>query len=120
MSKRADVKEDLWRRRITQQRGSGRSIRAWCRGNQVAEHSFYWWRTRLGLSAAAGSNGAGDNDGQSRLSLAQVVVSPSATEFAPIHELLRLRLRGGHELVLPASMSIEQMAALVRAVEAEP
>jgi hypothetical protein len=45
------------------------------------------------------------------LAFAQVVVHP------PTAEPLRLRFAGGHELILPASMPIEQVAKLVHAIE---
>ena len=43
-------KTDAWRRRIDDQRASRQSIRAWCAANDTHEHTFYWWRSRLGLS----------------------------------------------------------------------
>ncbi len=51
---RRDVKkEQLWRRRLRVQAGSGLSIRAWCRRHGVQESAFYWWRTRLARRDAA-------------------------------------------------------------------
>jgi hypothetical protein len=49
-------KANLWRDRIDAQRGSGQSVRAWCQANNAREHSFYWWRARLGLSPAKRSS----------------------------------------------------------------
>jgi len=45
------------------------------------------------------------------LAFAQVVVHPSTAEP------LRLRLAGERELILPASMPLEQVAKLVHAIE---
>jgi hypothetical protein len=42
-----EQRRELWRERIAQQEASGQSIRAYCRGRDLAEHSFYGWRQRL-------------------------------------------------------------------------
>jgi hypothetical protein len=107
-------KADAWRRRIDDQRASGQSVRAWCKSNGSQECSFYWWRARLGLSPgkrrlrrpfeALEANAA-------PVAFARVVVHPSI-------EPLRLRLAGERELILPASMPLEQVAKLVHAIEA--
>lgn len=54
MARRDQSKADYWRRVIRRQGGSGLSVRAWCGRHDVPEASFYWWRRRLGRSAAAG------------------------------------------------------------------
>ena len=68
-------KADAWRKHIATQQVSGQSVRAWCRQNDCAEHAFYWWRARLGLSSAKRRPGK-------QLAFAQVVVQPSAAEPA--------------------------------------
>lgn len=98
---------EAWRERITSQQASGQSIRAWCRDNGHHEHAFYWWRTRLGLSSQKRSRGRAKP-----IRFAEVVVNHTNVE--PMH----LRLSGGRELVLPASMPVERVAALIRALEA--
>jgi hypothetical protein len=103
---------DVWRGRIEAHRGSGLSVRAWCRANDVHEHSFYWWRLKLGLSPG-GRRRRGVS--QNVVRFAEVVVAPIATSTC---EPIRLRLAGERELILPVSMSIEHVAALVRALEA--
>ena len=40
-------KAGVWRRRLSQQAGSGQSVRAWCREHRVTETAFYWWRREL-------------------------------------------------------------------------
>jgi hypothetical protein len=103
-------KADAWRRRIDDQRASGQSVRAWCKANGPHECSFYWWRSRLGLSPKK-RRSPKPAAKPTPLAFAQVVVHPSAAEP------LRLRFAGGHKLILPASMSIEQVAKLVHAIE---
>jgi hypothetical protein len=111
MESTVNGKADAWRRRIDDQRASGQSVRAWCKANGPRECSFYWWRSRLGLSPKKKRPSKLAKAKPIPLAFAQVVVHPSTTEP------LRLRFAGGHELILPASMSIEQVAKLVHAIE---
>ena len=107
-------KADAWRRRIDDQRASGQSVRAWCQANDAQECSFYWWRARLGLSPGKRRLGRRLRPAEARpapLAFAQVVVHPSTAEP------LRLRLAGERELILPASMPLEQVASLIHALE---
>jgi len=48
-SRRDEGKEREWREIIDGQRGSGESVRAFCRGRGVRESSFYRWRREIGL-----------------------------------------------------------------------
>src|SRR5277367_1127821 len=108
----ANGKADAWRRRIDDQRASGQSVRAWCKANDSQEGSFYWWRARLGLSPRKRRPSKPAKARSTPLAFAQVVV------HSPTAEPLRLRLAGERELILPASMPLEQVARLVRAIEA--
>jgi hypothetical protein len=116
-------KAEDWRRRIEDQRASGQSVRAWCLANGTREHSFYWWRARLGLSAENRRRRArrkrSAEASYSPVAFAKVLVgaSRSAAEGQVLSAPLHLRLAGGRELILPPSMSIGQMARLVRAIE---
>jgi hypothetical protein len=103
---------EVWRERIEAHRGSGLSVRAWCRANDFHEHSFYWWRLKLGLSAGGRRRQIAKVD---PVGFAEVVVAPTATSTC---EPIRLRLSRDRELILPASMPIDHVAALVRAIEA--
>jgi len=98
-----------WRQRIAAQQSGGNSIRGWCRENNQHEHAFYWWRARLGLSprsAVKGRRRAGRS-----IQFSEVVVASAAAEP------MCLRLAGGRELILPASMPPEQVAKLIRVIE---
>jgi hypothetical protein len=108
-------KAEGWRERIEAQRSSGQSIRAWCRANNVGEHCFYFWRVRLGLSPAKRRRFSRPPN------FAQVMVHSPVTESKPAAaEAIRLRLAGERELILPASMPLEQVAKLVHALEGKP
>jgi hypothetical protein len=112
-----DDKAKIWRDRIESQRGSGLSVRAWCLANDAREHSFFWWRARLGLSPAQRPA----RRSAKPIAFARVVVEPSTTAATPaVTEALRLRVAGGRELVFPASMPAERVAKLVHAIEGRP
>jgi hypothetical protein len=98
---------ETWRERITSQQASGQSIRVWCRDNGHHEHAFYWWRVRLGLSPQKRRRSRAKP-----IKFAEVVVNHTTVES------MCLRLAGGRELVLPGSMAVDRVAALVRALEA--
>lgn len=114
-------KANLWRRRIEAQRLSGQSVRAWCLANDAPEHSFFWWRDRLGLSPQRRRIRRASKP----LAFARVVVGPAAAEErvatteqkAGAAEGPCLRLAGGRELLFPASMPLKQVAELVKAIE---
>ena len=109
---------DSWRERILAQRGSGQSIRSWCRENSHHEYAFYSWRRRLGLSPAPARKRRSRRDGG--LGFAEVVVDRGgavASSVACLAEPILLRFAGGRELVLPMSMPVRQIAGLVRELE---
>jgi transposase-like protein len=47
MSSIQNERRELWRQRLAQQEQSGRSVRAFCQSESIAEHAFYYWRQRL-------------------------------------------------------------------------
>ena len=38
---------ELWAKRMAECRGSGMSVRAWCRENEISEKTYYYWQRRL-------------------------------------------------------------------------
>ena len=116
-------KADAWRRRIDDQRAGGQSVRAWCKTNDTHEHSFYWWRTRLGLSPGQRPLPVPRKAKTTPPAFARVILNgtqPAAAEppVESVAEPLRLCFAGGRELILPASMPLERVAGLVHLIEA--
>ena len=37
----------LWVERITECRSSGKSVRVWCRENEISEKTYYYWQRRI-------------------------------------------------------------------------
>lgn len=104
-------KANLWRGRIEAQRASGQSVRAWCQANGAREHSFFWWRVRLGLSGAKRRRSLEPSKTESSpLAFAQVLVNAGS-------EPLRVRLAGERELILPASMPMPRVVELLAELE---
>lgn len=108
---RDSAKERSWRKLLKQFAASGQSVREFCRTHQLKEHSFYAWRREIQR-----------RDGQApiqrqrstprSIAFAKVLIQPPVRQ-----EGLRLRLGNARELLLPASWTPEQLAALVRAIE---
>jgi transposase-like protein len=110
-------KADAWRQRIEAQRASGQSVRAWCSANGAAEHSFYWWRRRLENSTPSKLH----KPPVASVGLARVKLALASPADSPPLELdsppIRLRLAADRELILPASMPMADIAALIGALE---
>jgi hypothetical protein len=102
-----------WRERVAAQQASGQSIRSWCRENGCHEHSFYWWRARLGLSPVTAKRPRRSRVANA-VDFARLVFQAPPTGSS---EPMRLSLAGGRELTLPPSMPVEQIARLIRAIE---
>ena len=108
------AKARLWRERVMTQQASGQRVRTWCRENGCHEHSFHWWRARLGLSPVA-CKGV---DPVTPVGFARVVVKSgeSGAGMNPA-DPIRVSLIGGREVILPLSMPVERIARLLRAIE---
>jgi hypothetical protein len=122
MEKAGSSAAEVWRERIAAQQAGGQSIRVVCKENGWHEHAFYWWRSRLGLSPVSGIRRG--RRPKIPAGFAEVVVDRSGAAVdlvgpmtASTVEPMRLRLGGGRELVLPASMSDQRVAALVGLIE---
>jgi hypothetical protein len=109
---------ETWRQRVVAQQASGQSIRAWCRENGCHEHAFYWWRARLGLSPMARKRSPRPKAAVKPVEFTRIVLKKSMlVRAANLAEPIRLSLIGGRELILPASMPVEKIAGLLRAIE---
>jgi hypothetical protein len=122
MEQAVGATSEVWRERIAAQQAGGQSIRALCKENGWHEHAFYWWRSRLGLSPVSVIRRG--RRPKMPAGFAEVVVDGSAAAVSLVEpmtasavEPMRLRLLGGRELVLPASMSDRRVAALVGLIE---
>jgi len=122
MEKAVGATAEIWRERIAAQQAGGRSIRALCKEHGWHEHAFYWWRSRLGLSPVSVIRRG--RRPKMPAGFAEVVVDRPAAAVSLVGSMtastvepIRLCLLGGRELVLPASMSDQRVAALVGLIE---
>lgn len=116
-SHRDPSRERTWRNLLKQFATSGQGVRQFCAARRLKETTFYYWRVEIqrrdGRAPARGQRSA-----RQPLAFTQVLVQPPvlpATEAG-----LRLRLGGGRELLLPAAWPVDQVAALLRAIEPRP
>ncbi|HWA49605.1 MAG TPA: hypothetical protein VG742_15135 [Dongiaceae bacterium] len=113
---RDPAKERIWRERIEQFAASGRSVREFCTAQGLRETAFYFWRSEIQRRDGQVQPRRQQTRSRSRrrVGFARVVVrSPQPA----VQDGLRLQLGGGRELLLPASMALEQVARLIRAIE---
>lgn len=108
---RDPAREQFWREALRRQKVSGLTVRAFCAREQLAETAFHAWRRILR-----------ERDTQRRpapapatpaLAFVPVVMREADRPAADI----AIELRGGRVMRLFASMPVEQVAALVRAIE---
>lgn len=87
-------KERFWRGCITRWRGSGLSVREFCRREALSEPSFYSWRREL----------ARREQGQAvphRSSRPRLRRTPKPTAFVPVHILATRSNQAAVEIILP-------------------
>lgn len=128
-------RERFWREALRRQRRSGLTIREFCRGEELAEPSFYWWRRELadrGRSStprrvaassprrprARGRGAAGKRPTSVARFVPVAVAPPSA---AAAYELL---LPGGVRVLVHGSAGeqrlVDVLAALQQSVTEQP
>ena len=80
----------LWAERIAECRGSGMSVRAWCRGNGISEKTYYYWQRRLYQQMVCTTEGVsfakipqGIQTGQCSGVAAKISLPGAAIEFYP-------------------------------------
>ncbi len=106
-------RERFWREALRRHRASGLTVRAFCAKEQLAETAFHAWRRILR-----------ERDAERRQVLpvalapafVPMVVREEQREAAASDDVV-IDLRGGRAMRLPASMPVEQIARLVRAIE---
>lgn len=100
-------KEAFWRGVLARFAGSGLSVRAFCRREKVTEPAFYAWRRVVG-----------ERDSQRGQAAPAFVPLMVRDESAPVTDAgIIVELRGSRVLRLPAAVTAERLAELIRAVE---
>lgn len=114
---RDPARERAWRQLLQQFAASGQGVRQFCAARRLKETAFYYWRAQIRRRDAQ-APARRPCPTPPRTAFAQVLVQPPvapAAEAGP-----RLFLGAGRELLLPASWPVDQVAALLQALEARP
>ncbi len=111
-NQRNGAKEAFWRELFSRHAKSGLSARAFCRREKVAESAFYFWRRTIAERDNATGNAAAD--------ATPTFLPMAVTDHRSPASTISIELRGGRRLQLPDSIEPDRLAALVRAIEAEP
>lgn len=107
----SEKREVKWREAVACQAASGLTVREFCEQNGLREPSFYAWRRTLQERDA--QRQANEATGPAFL---PVKLAPPNALPAPG---FALEFPSGRILRLPESLSIERLAAIVRAIEGE-
>jgi transposase-like protein len=107
------IRQSFWRDTLAAFAASGQSVQAFCQERGLCVATFYAWRHRLAEREGHGVP-AKSGPGQS----AQPAFLPVELEpCLPADDSIRVDLRGGRVLRLPASMPAVRVAELVHALE---
>jgi len=78
-------KERLWRGVIDRQRGSGLSVRAFCRREALSEATFHWWKRTIRQREADGrSQASTESSTTESATAAQLLSGPPREAFVPV------------------------------------
>jgi len=92
-----------WRRLISEQMRSGKSVAAFCREQKLRASHFYWWKKRLRENTAA------------RFVEVQVAESPADVVG---DSRIEVRLQNGRSLMVGRGFDAEHVRGLLAVVEA--
>ena len=91
-----------WRRLISEQMRSGKSVAAFCQERKLCAPHFYWWKKRLRENTAA------------RFVEVQVAESPASL---PGDSRIEVRLQNGRSLMVGRGFDPEHVRMLLTVVE---
>ena len=95
-----------WRRLISQQIASGRTVAAFCRDRGLRDWQFYEWKKRVREADAANF-------------VAVKVVAPSEAAVVTSGKAIEVRLPRGRSLVVEPGFDARHLRALLSVLEAE-
>jgi hypothetical protein len=100
--KRSRTAWTKWRRLISEQKRSGKSVAAFCREQELCASHFYWWKKRLLENTAA------------RFVEVQVAESPAHVVG---DSRIEVRLQNGRSLLVGRGFDPEHVRGLLAVVE---
>ncbi len=105
-----------WAQIMHERKESGRSIRVWCRENNIKEKTFYYWQRRLREAACEGFTEAQCLSGQSLTAPRFAEVQLAATGPVALPELtheLRVEV-GSLQIIAGSEYPADKLAMLLR------
>ena len=106
-----------WAQIMHERKESGRSIRVWCRENNIKEKTFYYWQRRLREAACEGFTEAQFLSGQSltapRFAEVQLTAAASAVALPELTHELRVEV-GGLQIIAGSEYPADKLAMLLR------
>ena len=111
--RRDNQREAYWREVLDRQGHSGLSVKAFCDREHLAESSLYHWRRRI---SQRDQQAMADSPAKPAF-LPVAVHQDHPAEAGGADGQIAIQLRGGRVMRLAASMPMEQLAAILRAIE---
>ena len=123
---RASRRETYWRRTVREQRGSGLTIRDFCRKSKLRESAFHFWRRELERRQAAQEQR--QEPKKARRSKSRR--APRAPAFVPVRVTeqpvpaavgrIEIELSGGRRVHLTAPVDRHALGEVLATLEARP
>jgi transposase len=113
-------REALWRRADHRQRGSGLTVRAFCRGSGLSEPTFYFWRRELERRDSAQRQTV-PKPRKRRTQLSKPSLPEAVPPFVPVRvtEETACKAGGRIEIVLSAGRRVQVTGPVDRAALAD-
>jgi transposase len=113
-------REAFWRRAIHKQRNSGLTVRAFCRGSDLSEPTFYYWRRELERRDSAQCQTA-PKPRKRRTQLSTASLPEAVPAFVPVRvtEETASKASGRIEIVLSAGRRVQVIGPVDRAALAD-
>ena len=119
-------REAYWRRTVREQRGSGRTVRDFCRKSKLRESAFHFWRRELERRDAEQERRHGPRKARTRKSRR----SPRTPAFVPVRlseplppvasGRIEIELSGGRRVHLVAPVDRQALMEVLVALEGRP
>ncbi|MCY2928887.1 MAG: hypothetical protein NTV86_05225 [Planctomycetota bacterium] len=117
-------RETYWRRMVKGQRGSGLTVRAFCRKSKLAESAFYFWRRELQRrKAEQEQSGRGQRRAAGRKPKVAFLPVHVAEEIGPGPQTsgrIEIELAGGRRVHVAAPVDRQALADVVAVLEGRP
>ena len=116
-------RETYWRRMVKGQRGSGLTVRAFCRKSKLAESAFYFWRRELQRRKTEQEQGGSRQrrtGGKAKVAFLPVHVTDELPMSPQAGGGIEIELSGGRRVHVAAPVDRQALADVVAVLEGRP